>query len=168
MSHLESICRERAARTSAIVSSIFPGEFRDEMIENQKLSTEKEPKAHAFLAAASHAGIEEGHEKDHLPLAKYYTDVTVMFADIVGFTAWASSKEAPQVFELLETVYNAFDDIATVSLPLSWILCFKNTLTSLLHCVIGTKSLQGRDSRRLLRCCRWHPESPTTSCSCHV
>jgi len=113
MSHLESICRERAARTSAIVSSIFPGEFRDEMIENQKLSTEKEPKAHAFLAAASHAGIEEGHEKDHLPLAKYYTDVTVMFADIVGFTAWASSKEAPQVFELLETVYNAFDDIAT-------------------------------------------------------
>jgi len=103
-----------------------------------------------------------------IPDSVHLTKSCVVSFSIVGFTAWASSKEAPQVFELLETVYNAFDDIATVSLPLSWILCFKNTLTSLLHCVIGTKSLQGRDSRRLLRCCRWHPESPTTSCSCHV
>jgi class 3 adenylate cyclase len=35
-----------------------------------------------------------------------------MFADIVGFTAWSSSKEPSQVFTLLETIYQAFDEIA--------------------------------------------------------
>jgi hypothetical protein len=37
---------------------------------------------------------------------------TVMFADIVGFTAWSSVREPSQVFTLLETVYRAFDLIA--------------------------------------------------------
>jgi class 3 adenylate cyclase len=35
-----------------------------------------------------------------------------MFADIVGFTAWSSSKEPSQVFTLLENIYQAFDEIA--------------------------------------------------------
>jgi class 3 adenylate cyclase len=30
---------------------------------------------------------------------------TIMFADIVGFTAWSSSKEPSQVFTLLENIY---------------------------------------------------------------
>jgi CHASE domain/Adenylate and Guanylate cyclase catalytic domain len=34
------------------------------------------------------------------------------FADIVGFTAWSSAREPIQVFTLLETVYQAFDEIA--------------------------------------------------------
>ena len=39
-------------------------------------------------------------------------EATVMFADIVGFTAWSSIREATQVFTLLETIFSAFDDIA--------------------------------------------------------
>lgn len=35
-----------------------------------------------------------------------------MFADIVGFTSWSTKKDPRQVFELLETLYNAFDEIA--------------------------------------------------------
>ena len=35
-----------------------------------------------------------------------------MFADISGFTAWASTREPAQVFRLLETIYGAFDEIA--------------------------------------------------------
>jgi class 3 adenylate cyclase len=35
-----------------------------------------------------------------------------MFADIVGFTAWSSTREPSQVFQLLEAVYHVFDDIA--------------------------------------------------------
>ena len=31
------------------------------------------------------------------------------FADIVGFTAWSSTREPEQVFVLLETLYHAFD-----------------------------------------------------------
>jgi class 3 adenylate cyclase len=36
---------------------------------------------------------------------------TVMFADLVGFTAWSSVREPAQVFTLLETIYSAFDKI---------------------------------------------------------
>ncbi|ACI65757.1 predicted protein [Phaeodactylum tricornutum CCAP 1055/1] len=39
-------------------------------------------------------------------------DKLIMFADITGFTSWASAREPFQVFELLETIYGAFDEIA--------------------------------------------------------
>ena len=34
------------------------------------------------------------------------------FADLAGFTRWSSQREPDQVFALLETLYQAFDDIA--------------------------------------------------------
>ena len=37
----------------------------------------------------------------------------MFFADISGFTAWSSTRDPSQVFTLLETVYQAFDAIAT-------------------------------------------------------
>ena len=36
-----------------------------------------------------------------------------MFCDIAGFTAWSSVREPSQVFILLESVYAAFDEIAS-------------------------------------------------------
>ena len=41
-----------------------------------------------------------------------FPNCTVLFADIVGFTAWSSVREPAQVFILLESVYHAFDRIA--------------------------------------------------------
>jgi class 3 adenylate cyclase len=38
--------------------------------------------------------------------------VSIVFADISGFTAWSSEREPEQVFQLLETVYQAFDRLA--------------------------------------------------------
>ena len=35
-----------------------------------------------------------------------------MFADLAGFTTWSARKTPAQVFELLETIYSAFDSIA--------------------------------------------------------
>eukprot|EP00531_Pseudo-nitzschia_arenysensis_P001207 CAMPEP_0116121830 /NCGR_PEP_ID=MMETSP0329-20121206/3901_1 /TAXON_ID=697910 /ORGANISM="Pseudo-nitzschia arenysensis, Strain B593" /LENGTH=980 /DNA_ID=CAMNT_0003615659 /DNA_START=123 /DNA_END=3065 /DNA_ORIENTATION=+ len=46
------------------------------------------------------------------PIADYFPSATIMFADIVGFTSWASIREPAQVFELLETLYGRFDRIA--------------------------------------------------------
>ena len=40
------------------------------------------------------------------------TAATVLFADLVGFTAWSSEREPTQVFQLLETLYHAYDTIA--------------------------------------------------------
>lgn len=60
----------------------------------------------------------EHHDADALsdltsePLADLFLETTVMFADIVGFTAWSSAREPSQVFMLLETLYSAFDEIA--------------------------------------------------------
>lgn len=38
--------------------------------------------------------------------------VILRFADMTGFTAWSSVREPSQVFQLLEIVYNSFDNIA--------------------------------------------------------
>jgi class 3 adenylate cyclase len=46
------------------------------------------------------------------PIADLFPETTIMFADLVGFTAWSSVREPAQVFTLLETVYHAFDMIA--------------------------------------------------------
>ena len=47
------------------------------------------------------------------PIADLFPCTTVLFADIAGFTAWSSEREPEQVFTLLQTVYHAFDKIAT-------------------------------------------------------
>eukprot|EP00980_Cylindrotheca_fusiformis_P024587 scaffold12118_cov138-Cylindrotheca_fusiformis.AAC.4 len=49
---------------------------------------------------------------DSKPIADLFSQATVLFADIAGFTAWSSVREPTQVFTLLETVYQAFDVIA--------------------------------------------------------
>jgi class 3 adenylate cyclase len=46
------------------------------------------------------------------PIADFFSNTTIMFADIAGFTAWSSTREPHQVFQLLETIYGAFDKIA--------------------------------------------------------
>jgi class 3 adenylate cyclase len=46
------------------------------------------------------------------PIADLFSDTTILFADISGFTAWSSAREPSQVFILLETIYKAFDEIA--------------------------------------------------------
>ena len=51
-------------------------------------------------------------EDDSEPIAELFTDTTIMFGDIAGFTAWSSEREPTQVFLLLETIYRAFDTVA--------------------------------------------------------
>ncbi len=47
------------------------------------------------------------------PIADLFPHTTVFFADIAGFTAWSSEREPLNVFKLLETLYSAFDRIAS-------------------------------------------------------
>ncbi|CAB9506494.1 Receptor-type guanylate cyclase gcy [Seminavis robusta] len=46
------------------------------------------------------------------PIADLFPATTIMFGDMVGFTAWSSAREPSQVFTLLETIYYSFDSIA--------------------------------------------------------
>ena len=43
------------------------------------------------------------------PIADHFDDCTVLFADIVQFTAWAATKSPERVFEVLEAIFREFD-----------------------------------------------------------
>ena len=129
----QEIVMESAAKTNAIVSSLFPKEVRERLFtssgsrKKKKASKDKILKAkggllpslteapkfrlHSFL----HDDVDQknnGEEPDSMPIADLFPHCTVIFADIAGFTAWSSVREPSQVFRLLENVYGAFDAIA--------------------------------------------------------
>jgi class 3 adenylate cyclase len=82
-----------AAVTGGIVSSLFPSEVRT-LLFGQDMEAQAE---------------KGGRAK---PVASYYPEATVLYADIVGFTAWSSARPPEQVFTLLETLYASFDRAA--------------------------------------------------------
>eukprot|EP00980_Cylindrotheca_fusiformis_P005909 scaffold1246_cov134-Cylindrotheca_fusiformis.AAC.1 len=91
----------RIMRQDQIVSDVFPAAIRDRLYEGEQ----KGPKQDSLLDPLGGGGNGTGGA----PLADLFLETTVVFADIVGFTAWASALEPAQVFILLETVYGAFD-----------------------------------------------------------
>ncbi len=45
------------------------------------------------------------------PIADLFPEATVLFADISGFSAWASERQPSEVFTLLETFFTSFDTL---------------------------------------------------------
>jgi hypothetical protein len=108
----------RAARSNAIVTSLFPSNVRDRILKDaeeqvnsniaKKLGTTGKSQLKNYLEGGEGNRGQQGSK----PIADLFPATTVMFGDIAGFTAWSSIREPCQVFSLLETLYNAFDDIA--------------------------------------------------------
>ncbi|CAB9525686.1 Receptor-type guanylate cyclase gcy (Partial), partial [Seminavis robusta] len=46
-------------------------------------------------------------------IASLYPESTIFFADLVGFTSWSAKRTPVEVFQLLETIYGAFDNIGS-------------------------------------------------------
>jgi hypothetical protein len=125
---------QRAARTDAIVNSLFPANVRDRLMRGDDKSEDGDHHSPEFPGTEQALGNSRSNSRSGLqgsgtnqfgdlrqdeagvfttrPIADLFPEATVMFADIVGFTAWSSTREPSQVFTLLETVYNAFDKIA--------------------------------------------------------
>jgi hypothetical protein len=61
--------------------------------------------------AETQATAESAASARSKPIADFFPSATVLFADVVGFTAWASIREPSQVFALLEAIYDSFDKI---------------------------------------------------------
>lgn len=113
-----------AKRTNAIVSSLFPSNVRDRILRDAEEQAEietREKKAfggafakNKFKDLLNEGDLEAGAaiRQSTKPIADLYPEVTVMFGDIVGFTAWSSVREPAQVFTLLETLFASFDEIA--------------------------------------------------------
>lgn len=104
-----------AQRSNAIVSSLFPSNVRDRILDGHVDSQDKGIRTAAKSQLKNF--IDDGAEGSAgvfgtKPIADLFPNATVMFADIVGFTAWSSVREPCQVFQLLETIYHAFDEHA--------------------------------------------------------
>ena len=97
-----------AARSNAIVSSMFPDAIRDRLL-HQNDAQSKQGHLKSYLMNGEGDGTGSMSSK---PLADLFLETTVLFADISGFTAWSSVRDPTQVFSLLESVYKAFDAIA--------------------------------------------------------
>ena len=113
----------KANRTAAIVSSIFPKDIQKRLLAEAEAKDELEnqrAKKGRFGARNPLKDLVDDDEDDNIlpyaynlsqPNADFFPEVTVMFADIVGFTAWSSTREPNQVFSLLETIFHEFDQL---------------------------------------------------------
>ena len=101
----QNLVLRRAEQTTAIVQSLFPKAVADKIINQDynELLSSKNQRLKTFL---------NGDEQGKTCIADLFPACTVMFCDIVGFTAWSSTRDPTQVFQLLEAVYNSFDEIA--------------------------------------------------------
>jgi len=112
-----------AMQTNAIVSSLFPSNVRDRLLNqnsgsagNKKQIETTKNRMNTFMQDGKRPNGEGMSDAatglDDRPIADLFPDCTVMFGDIAGFTAWSSTREPSQVFILLETIYGAFDKVA--------------------------------------------------------
>jgi len=102
---------DTAARSNALVSSLFPSSVRDRLLASKHGNTTNgtRSKLESFLDG----GIYEDDDFNrNNPIADLFPETTIMFADLAGFTAWSSTREPSQVFLLLETLYQALDEMA--------------------------------------------------------
>eukprot|EP00980_Cylindrotheca_fusiformis_P014459 scaffold3860_cov116-Cylindrotheca_fusiformis.AAC.1 len=108
---------ERIMRQDKIVANVFPTNIRDRLYQGQekqkKHRSTRDLQQGDFNDSFEDFGFEgDSHISGSAPLADLFPSITVVFADIAGFTAWSSAREPQQVFVLLETIYGAFDKIA--------------------------------------------------------
>eukprot|EP00546_Thalassionema_frauenfeldii_P002163 CAMPEP_0178933288 /NCGR_PEP_ID=MMETSP0786-20121207/23175_1 /TAXON_ID=186022 /ORGANISM="Thalassionema frauenfeldii, Strain CCMP 1798" /LENGTH=1147 /DNA_ID=CAMNT_0020610845 /DNA_START=214 /DNA_END=3662 /DNA_ORIENTATION=+ len=125
-----------AAKSEAIVKSLFPAVVRDrlfgaEEVDNRRRSPLFPSSRHHITGRSTGDRYPENSVKNNLtnflttsnrqesylgldeePIAEMFSNTTIMFADIAGFTAWSSEREPAKVFKLLETLYHEFDAIA--------------------------------------------------------
>ncbi|KAL3925957.1 MAG: hypothetical protein SGILL_000058 [Bacillariaceae sp.] len=116
----QSLVLKRAVQSTAIVSSLFPKNVRDRLMQSavkdgnenggavtsftEKMRKDKNDPKGSMGGTNSYEGNDT--------IADLFPNCTVLFADIAGFTAWSSSRSPEQVFTLLQTIYQAFDKIA--------------------------------------------------------
>ncbi|KAG7337351.1 family 3 adenylate cyclase, partial [Nitzschia inconspicua] len=124
----QAIILQKALQSTAVVSSLFPRNVRDRILNFNGTGSPNQ-----VVTDADGASIREklrsgklGQETSKSPyghtpetynngdtIADLFPNCTVLFADIAGFTAWSSSRSPEQVFTLLQNVYQAFDKVAS-------------------------------------------------------
>jgi class 3 adenylate cyclase len=103
---LHKVVMDRAIASGAIVSSLFPSQVREQLYQENEATRKKSS------VTCKDDGANPDDALGSRPIANVFDNTTILFADMAGFTKWSSTREPVQVFELLETLYQAFDAIA--------------------------------------------------------
>eukprot|EP00980_Cylindrotheca_fusiformis_P027887 scaffold22563_cov128-Cylindrotheca_fusiformis.AAC.4 len=105
---------DRIVKQDRIVSDVFPMAIRDRLYENQgkNMMNGDNNEADDGPLGLDDTFYGKSSAMGSAPLADLFPSVTVVFADLVGFTAWSSAREPHQVFILLEAIFGAFDRLA--------------------------------------------------------
>jgi class 3 adenylate cyclase len=112
----QKIVMDRAVKSTAVVSSLFPENVKELLLNEGEEERDKKVSWRASerkqdLNNNTVAMMSETRPKGK-PIADRFENTTIIFADIAGFTSWSSEREPEHVFELLETLYAAFDALA--------------------------------------------------------
>ena len=79
--------------------------------EHEKLAAER-AKSESLLLNVLPAGIADRLKRDPSHIADGFAEVTVLFADIVGFTDLSARLSPAEVVAMLNRLFTAFDDLA--------------------------------------------------------
>jgi adenylate cyclase len=85
---------------------------RELQLTNELLDAERD-RTEKLLLNVLPAGIVERLKKGETTIADRTDDVSVLFADIANFTHYAATRSAEDVIQLLNNVFNTFDDLVT-------------------------------------------------------
>eukprot|EP00980_Cylindrotheca_fusiformis_P023702 scaffold10816_cov85-Cylindrotheca_fusiformis.AAC.1 len=105
----QRIVMDRIMRQDKIVANVFPAAIRDRLYAQAKPSGKREKETDPYSLDDL---VADSNDLAPAPLADLFPSVSVVYADIVGFTAWSSAREPQQVFLLLESIYHSLDKIA--------------------------------------------------------
>lgn len=95
---------------------MFPGQLRDRVLQQassvlnplakrRKLSELSDEETDDLISVDKQEQVLSKSDA----IADLFLNTTIVFVDIVGFTAWSSNRQPTHVFNLLETVFRAFD-----------------------------------------------------------
>ena len=84
----------------------------EQLQKSEKKLVAEHERAEGLLLNILPASIVDQLKNTHEPIADYHEEVTVLFADIVGFTTLSASMEAVELVSMLNDVFSRFDDLA--------------------------------------------------------
>lgn len=122
----QKMVMKTATKSSAIISSLFPSTVLDRLFNDQQDEIDRKKQKNKAFLASSHTDTDDDlsaflmkepndHQSPNLdtpPIADLFSHTSIFFADLSGFTSWSSSRTPTEVFQLLETIYGAFDRVA--------------------------------------------------------
>jgi adenylate cyclase len=101
-----------------VASAVVFGLFRYFVLENRRiheLLEIEQGRSEALLSNVLPAVIAEQLKDTDRTVAEHYESVSVLFADLVGFTPLAETLSAEELVETLNTMFTRFDELVTSS-----------------------------------------------------